>query len=150
MPGTEDIVNKIYDQIFADARRQNDEQFAPQRAQLINEEGALGRLRSPASILSLSRFDTQKNNALANIFGGLLQGKATGTLQNDQFGRSLAETAREADMTNALGGAKLKLLKDQGDDERNGLTALLGNIKTGTDIAGNIFGAGKRGGILGA
>lgn len=151
----QDQVQSIYDKIFQNAREQNDATFAPQRSQLIAEEAANGRLRDPQSILSLSRFDTQKNNALSNIFGNLLQGQAGSEVQNDQFGRSLDfsgrqlnESARQFDAGNALKARQLQILKDQADDERNGIGATLGNISKGVGIAKDLVGAGKAGGLF--
>ncbi|HEY4528030.1 MAG TPA: hypothetical protein VJL09_03240, partial [Candidatus Paceibacterota bacterium] len=61
----------IYDQIRRAGEQKIGDQFADARKKAVAEEAALGRLRSPVSIGTLSKIDQGKQNALGQFYANL-------------------------------------------------------------------------------
>lgn len=144
---------------------------APGRSKVIAEEAALGRIGSPVSIPTLSKYDEQTQNAigsgltqlkanqasggvdLAKTIEGILQSERDARTQSQQFGQTLSERGRQFDLSHQLeailgqSAANLAERKRQ-DAIPNDTDTLLGRIKTGTDIAKNIFGGGDKSSLL--
>lgn len=113
-------LDDTYANLFGVAGRGINDIFDPQRENAVAEEARLGRLRSPQSIVGLSRIDTDRNRAMADIFGKLqgqkaqdqlgvsrsieeiLQGERNAGRQESQFGRSLDLQRSNAQQQNTL------------------------------------------------
>lgn len=91
----EKIYGPLQEQAIAETRRQ----FAPLRSRAIEEEAALGRLRSGVSAApesAIGQVDVNEGNALSNIISNILQQKASGTLDLTKFGETLNAGERRA------------------------------------------------------
>lgn len=89
---TQDQLEKIYGPLQTEAIRQTREQFAPLRSRAVEEEAALGRLRSGVSAApgsSIAQTDANEANALSAVIGNILGQKATGTLDLTKFNAGL-------------------------------------------------------------
>ena len=121
--GRTDAQRKALEQIFgarqADGIQGIEQQFAPIRSKQIAEEAALGRLRSPISIPTISKIDEQKAQAISNLIRGFgaERGRAEVGLESELAER--LRRAREFGVETGLRG------REQGFRERASLADIL-------------------------
>jgi len=89
---TSQQINELYAPLEQYATNQVRQQFAPLRARAVDEEAALGRLRSgvardPGSMIG--QVDANQGNALSSVIGNILGQKASGTLDLGKFNAGL-------------------------------------------------------------
>lgn len=72
-------------------------EYGRARSKLIDEEAALGRLKSPASIVPLSRIDEQKSNAIASLLSSIGNQKAA---QKTSLTQTLEQMLQSRDLAN--------------------------------------------------
>lgn len=124
LQGLPQQMNSLYDQQRQGISSAFDSAYATPRKAAIEDEAALGRLRSPASIPNIAGVDTAKAsglaNALASSYGNQTNsaldiGKtvATAGLQNQQFGQGLGLQNRQLTDTEDINSSNLGLQRDQ-------------------------------------
>lgn len=99
LQNSQDQIEKIYAPLEANALERTKREFAPVRARAVEEEAALGRLRSGVSAApqsAINQADVNEGNALSNVIGNILGQKATGTLDLSKFNDTLAAGERRA------------------------------------------------------
>lgn len=112
----EKIYGPLQEQAIAETRRQ----FAPVRARAIEEEAALGRLRSGVSAApesAIGQVDANEGNALSNVISNILQQKASGTLDLTKFGETLNAGERRAKEARNQFGQELAFNKNAYQDQ---------------------------------
>lgn len=92
-------ISKLYDPLEKFGTEVVGRQFAPLRQRAIEEEAALGRLRSGVSAAQgspIQQIDVEEGRALSEVIGNLLGQKAVGTLDLTKFGETLSAGERRA------------------------------------------------------
>lgn len=139
--------------------------FAPQRARVISDEAALGRLRSPASISNIARVDDSERRATTEGLGqlaasrasgeldigktiaGILENQANRTQQGTQFGQTLglqkkqlSNQVTQQDFENMLKNKELnvagELGRAQADAKKPGILDYINTAFSGLTAAG--------------
>lgn len=102
-----DAYNRIYGQMEEAGTNSINRDYGAQRKKQIEEEAALGRLRSPASIVPLSRIDDSRQNALSNFIASLNSQRAE---KQYNLASTLEQLLQNRDINNQELGFKNKSL----------------------------------------
>lgn len=122
LAASQDQIEKIYAPLQQNALEATKRQFDPVRARAVEEEAALGRLRSGVSAApesAIGQVDAQQGNALSNVIGNILGQKATGTLDLSKFNDTLAAGERRAKEAKSQFGQELAFNKQAYGDQQD-------------------------------
>lgn len=92
LAATAQQLNQFYDPLQKYALEDVKRQFDPLRARAVEEEAALGRLRSGVSAApnsAIGQVDVNQGNAFANVISNILGQKASGTLDLNKFNQNM-------------------------------------------------------------
>jgi hypothetical protein len=89
------------------------DQYAQMRAKQVAEEGALGRLTSPNSIIPLSQIDRSQGMALSDAIGQIQAQKAAGQLDVSKAIEQMLQSQRALDQNNSQFGQTLGFSRDK-------------------------------------
>lgn len=138
-------LDSIYAPLQNEAVRQVNAQFSPLRSRAVEEEAALGRLRSPVSADASSpigQVDTNQGNALSSVIGNILSQKATGTLDLTKFNEGLdlskQQLGQAQNQFNQTLGFNKQTYADQQDLQKKqlDLAKYLGQLQAGNNQPG--------------
>ena len=96
---TIDTMNQFYNPLQERALIDVKNQFNPLRARAVEEEAALGRLRSGVSAdqnSAIGQVDVNQGNAFSQVIQNILGAKAGGALDYSKFGQTLAQNQANA------------------------------------------------------
>ena len=119
-----DVLSQIFGAEKARGTSAIEESFIPLRTKAIEEEAALGRLRSPLSAVSIGKIDEAKGKALSSLLSDLTTRQAQGEVDLSKSLESLLANERRAREQKRQFGQELGLRKEQfgrelGFKERN-------------------------------
>jgi len=152
---TAEQINALFDPLQKNAIEANSRNFAPLRARAVEEEAALGRLRSGVSAdpsSTIGQVDVNEANSLSSVIGNILGQKASGTLDLNKFNQSLDFSKQNAADARNQFNQNLAFNKNAYSDQMDlaqrqlSLSALLGRLQGSRRKNNGI--AGASGGAL--
>jgi len=111
----DDLFNRATNTVSGRINRE----FNDQRGRAIEEEAALGRLRSPVSIPTIARIDENRNRSLSDAFGQLAGQRASGEMDLSKTIEGILAGERRAKEQGNQFNQELGLRRDMLKDQRN-------------------------------